>query len=69
LKVSEAGLLELTKQDRGKICLFYLKQKDGATAVSKIPVFVPPDHMLCVPGERTYYQPDTALYLTSVAGQ
>lgn len=52
-----------------KLFLSFFWQKDGDAAVFKIPVVMPPDHRLCVPGEWTYCQPDTALYLTSVAGQ
>lgn len=46
-----------------------LLQNNGPPAVAEIPVLVPTDHLLCVPGQRSHYQPVAALYFTSVAGQ
>lgn len=42
---------------------------DGAPAAAEIPVLVPPDHVLRLPGERPCGQPAAALHFTSVADQ
>lgn len=51
------------------LCVVQLLQNNGLPAAAEIPVVVPPNHLLCVPGQRPHYQPAAALYFTSVAGQ
>lgn len=46
-----------------------LLQSHGLPAAAEIPVLVPPNHLLRVPGQRPHHQPAAALYFTSVAGQ
>lgn len=43
-------------------------QNNGPPADAEITVRMPPDHLLCVPGQRHHYQPAAALHFTLVAG-
>lgn len=51
------------------LSLVQLWQNNGTRAAAEVPVPVPPDHLLCVPGQRSHHQPAAALHSTPVAGQ